>query len=611
MALSHSPGVLTNGISVSTLGSGTRLCISRPRVRAKVSSTFGNGPSVCIFTRAQVKVSSTSQEADGWAESNGTSFLQMWERAKQRRADDSEREESSVGSSTKESGPEDWARRDRAFKDMLQVPPEERDKIQRRQIIDRAAAALAAANAFLAQYPVPYPEKSAPSGKAQTSSKPQSASKVVPVSVREVRPQLLEVPKGRTENGASAPVKSSTRGTPGPDFWSWVPDPLDDAKSEPPLQSGSRSSGLAPQKAAKQENGPGTLPWDEYDGTGEEVLPLMFQSRAAPSLPPFQSLLEIEKEELQGTEQESLGGPLTDLRMPEPDTETASAVNSKQRFCETSSTKGLNEDESVWWKETGVEYRDNGVVCNWTVIRGVSADRGTEWEEKFWEASDAYDYKELGAEKSGRDAAGRVWHEFWKEAMWQDSVTGLQHIEKTADKWAQDGKGGQWHEKWYEHYDASGRADKWADKWSEIDPSTQLEPGHAHSWHERWGETYDGHGGTVKYTDKWAERQDEYGGWTKWGDKWDEHFDQYGEGVKQGETWWQGTNGERWNRTWGERHNRTGWVHKYGKSSSGEHWDTHQQEESWYQGKPHFGFRECFEHSVVLRRVGERKRSQL
>ncbi|KAL3687554.1 hypothetical protein R1sor_013863 [Riccia sorocarpa] len=25
--------------------------------------------------------------------------------------------------------------------------------------------------------------------------------------------------------------------------------------------------------------------------------------------------------------------------------------------------------------------------------------------------------------------------------MWQDSVTGLQHIEKTADKWAQNGKG--------------------------------------------------------------------------------------------------------------------------------------------------------------------------
>ncbi|KAL3687553.1 hypothetical protein R1sor_013862 [Riccia sorocarpa] len=194
-----------NGISVSTLGSGTRLCISRPRVRAKVSSTFGNGPSVCIFTRSQVKVSSTSQEADGWAESNGSSFLQMWERAKQRRADDSEGRK-------------------------LLCPT------------------VAAANAFLAPYPVPHPKISAPSGKAQTSSKPQSARKVVLVSVREVRPQLLEVPKGRTENGASAPVKRSTRGTPGPDFWSWVPDPLD-TKSEPPLQSGSRDSGLAPQKA--------------------------------------------------------------------------------------------------------------------------------------------------------------------------------------------------------------------------------------------------------------------------------------------------------------------------------------------------------------------------
>lgn len=127
----------------------------------------------------------------------------------------------------------------------------------------------------------------------------------------------------------------------------------------------------------------------------------------------------------------------------------------------------------------------------------------------------------------------------------------------------------------------------------------------------RWGETYDGEGGTMKYTDKWAERQEECGGWTKWGDKWDEHFDQSGHGVKQGESWWQGTSGDKWNRTWGEGHNRSGWVHKYGKSSSGEHWDTHEQEDTFYNGKPHFGFRECFDNSVELRRVGERKRPQL
>ncbi len=115
----------------------------------------------------------------------------------------------------------------------------------------------------------------------------------------------------------------------------------------------------------------------------------------------------------------------------------------------------------------------------------------------------------------------------------------------------------------------------------------------------------------MKYTDKWAERSEYGGGWTKWGDKWDERFDQQGCGKKQGETWWEGQQGERWNRTWGEGHNGTGWVHKYGKSSSGEHWDTHEQQNTWYERQPHYGFRECFDSSLELRRVGKKKRKKL
>ncbi|KDP29513.1 hypothetical protein JCGZ_19226 [Jatropha curcas] len=117
-----------------------------------------------------------------------------------------------------------------------------------------------------------------------------------------------------------------------------------------------------------------------------------------------------------------------------------------------------------------------------------------------------------------------------------------------------------------------------------------------------WGEKYDGHGGTVKYRDKWAERC-EGDGWTKWGDKWDEHFDPNANGVKQGETWWEGKYEERWNRTWGERHNGSGWVHKYGKASSGEHWDTHVEQETWYERFPHFGFYHCYDNTLRLREV--------
>lgn len=61
-------------------------------------------------------------------------------------------------------------------------------------------------------------------------------------------------------------------------------------------------------------------------------------------------------------------------------------------------------------------------------------------------------------------------------------------MEKTADKWGKNGIGSEWQEKWWEHYDASGQADKWAHKWCCIDPNTPVEPGHAHVWHERYQE---------------------------------------------------------------------------------------------------------------------------
>jgi hypothetical protein len=64
------------------------------------------------------------------------------------------------------------------------------------------------------------------------------------------------------------------------------------------------------------------------------------------------------------------------------------------------------------------------------------------------QVSDEFDYKELGAEKSGRDAYGAVWREAWKEAMWNEAKTGLPHIERSADKWGRVADGSEWHEKW-------------------------------------------------------------------------------------------------------------------------------------------------------------------
>lgn len=92
------------------------------------------------------------------------------------------------------------------------------------------------------------------------------------------------------------------------------------------------------------------------------------------------------------------------------------------------SSQGVNPDGSKWWRETGTEQKPDGVICKWTLTRGVSADETVEWEDKFWEAADQFDYKELGSEKSGRDADGNVWREYWKESMWQVILKSLQNL---------------------------------------------------------------------------------------------------------------------------------------------------------------------------------------
>jgi len=57
---------------------------------------------------------------------------------------------------------EDVRRRTARFEEMLRVPREERDRVQRRQVIDRAAAALAAARAVLKEPPPASPPSSPP-----------------------------------------------------------------------------------------------------------------------------------------------------------------------------------------------------------------------------------------------------------------------------------------------------------------------------------------------------------------------------------------------------------------------------------------------------------------
>lgn len=207
----------------------------------------------------------------------------------------------------------------------------------------------------------------------------------------------------------------SQLGTPGPDFWSW----------SPPLDSGGSSKGANIFQAAQKP----TLAPNPVNSVMEkeqrvDFLSIPFESAISesyhsPPLPPLQSFMEVEK----------VDAP-SELDVPFPEEEhkldllfskhAAEAVDALSKDGESSS-HGVNPDGSKWWKETGIEQRPDGVLCKWTLTRGVSADEGVEWEDKFWEAADQFEYKELGSEKSGRDAAGNVWREYWRESMWQVS----------------------------------------------------------------------------------------------------------------------------------------------------------------------------------------------
>ncbi|XP_047956709.1 uncharacterized protein LOC125202369 [Salvia hispanica] len=494
------------------------------------------------------------------ANESADSYLDMWKKARERERSSLQFEimADKTAEDSGEESAEDLEKRSREFEKLLEVPPEERDKVQRMQVIDRAAAAIAATRALIKDSAPPQPE----TGELDILSGGEEG----------------DLDEGREIASISVPQSSnSTSGTPGPSFWAWAP-PLQDDGGE-----GDDSFGSAKLKPASPFSAPSSPVLEQERSMESLSIPFeteMLQSQNLIPIPPLQSFVEVEKR---------------DVEFSTNATEAAEALSEMNE----ASNQGVNPDGTRWWKETGIEQRPDGVVCKWTLIRGVSADKSVEWENKYWEAADELAYKELGSEKSGRDAAGNVWREFWRESMME--IDGSVHLEKTAEKWGVNMQGTEWQEKWFEHYGA-GQAEKWAHKWCSIDPNTPLEAGHAHVWHERWGEKYDGHGGSTKYTDKWAERF-EGDGWAKWGDKWDENFDANSQGVKQGESWWEGKYGDRWNRTWGEGHNGSGWVHKYGKSSCGEHWDTHVQQDTWYERFPHYGFYHCFENSTQLRSV--------
>lgn len=210
------------------------------------------------------------------------------------------------------------------------------------------------------------------------------------------------------------PSNTSNNGIPGPDFWSWIPPQDSDRSSDvgsdlqiAPKSSVNPSSSI-PVVEKEQSVGYLSIPFQSE----------LYESSRYPPLPPLQSLMEVEKIV-----------PEASLETPFSIEDVELGVQSSAHAAEIARALdkvdirpyGVNTDGSRWWKETGIEQRPDGVICRWTMSRGISSDQVTEWQEKYWEASDEFGYKELGSEKSGRDATGSVWREFWRESMRQVS----------------------------------------------------------------------------------------------------------------------------------------------------------------------------------------------
>ncbi|CAN0871745.1 hypothetical protein LINGRAHAP2_LOCUS9934, partial [Linum grandiflorum] len=81
---------------------------------------------------------------------------------------------------------------------------------------------------------------------------------------------------------------------------------------------------------------------------------------------------------------------------------------------------GTNEDGSTWYREGGEDIGEKGYRCRWTTMGGKSHDGSSQWKETWWEKSDWTGYKELGVEKSGKNAEGDSWWETWQEVLHQD-----------------------------------------------------------------------------------------------------------------------------------------------------------------------------------------------
>jgi hypothetical protein len=152
--------------------------------------------------------------AGGGGGAGGASYLDMWRKAveRERRSAELARRLQAPAPAEAAAPPVDVVeRRTARFEDLLRVPREERDRVQRRQVIDRAAAALAAARAVLKEpppAPAPAPAQSPPPSPPTTPPQGAETAKV------ESGGGSTAIESGRgSRSAAPAPASQSAEGT--------------------------------------------------------------------------------------------------------------------------------------------------------------------------------------------------------------------------------------------------------------------------------------------------------------------------------------------------------------------------------------------------------------
>ena len=56
--------------------------------------------------------------------------------------------------------------------------------------------------------------------------------------------------------------------------------------------------------------------------------------------------------------------------------------------------EGTLSSGARWWREEGREHLEDGKVMTWTQGSAARPRTAPEWEEKFWETSDALTHRE-------------------------------------------------------------------------------------------------------------------------------------------------------------------------------------------------------------------------